>query len=148
MSKDRYHKLHTQIIGDSPNDDQAAIYQAYPKHRGYSDSHLNIARFEAVMLLALCQAAKSEIVLVLAPEAREAWVIEHFNKLADRIFARCKEASGNRVELARAYKLMFKRTYITGRLLQIDREPPQWVSFGWHAEDPLPEWLPGKLLNG
>lgn len=140
--------MHSQVIGVQPSVDQKALYRVIPDLRGYSDTDLNIERFDAVVLVALHLAAKNEGVLVFAPTAHEKWVVAQFNELADRIFSRCKSMGGekaNRTQLAKAYATMFNRISFTGRLLQIS-EPAHWVSFGFESSGPLPDWMPDKLL--
>ena len=151
MPKDQLSTLHSQIIGVEPNDDQKRLYASFTDFRGYSDDDLNSDRFEAIVLLSLSEAAQSEQgVLVFAPPVHEGWVIRHFNELADRIFTRCKSIGGEatkRIELARAYQTMFERVHLTGKLMQIHEAPARWVSFGFKRTDPLPDWVPDKLLE-
>lgn len=142
--------MHSQVIGAQPSADQEALYRVFPDLRGYSDVSLNTDRFDAVVLVALHLAAKNEGVLVFAPTAHEKWVVSQFNDLADRIFSRCKAIGGDkakRTQLAKAYETMFGRISLTGRLLQIPKEPSHWLSFGFEASGPLPEWMPDKLWS-
>jgi len=149
-SLEKLSTMHANIIGGSLTEDQKALYSVFPEFRGYSDSGLNAKRLEACVLIALSEAANSDKVLIFAPVAHEKWVIDCHNDLADRIFTRCRSLGGDkasRVGLARAYKMLFQRVFITGKLLQIVDPPPHWVSFGFRATDPLPGWMSGKLLD-
>lgn len=142
--------MHSQVIGVQPSADQESLYRVFPDLRGYSDADLNAGRFDAVVLVALHVAARNAAVVVFAPTAHEKWVVAKFNDLADRIFNRCKDIGGEkakRVQLAKAYKTMFGRISLTGRLLQIPKEPAHWLSFGFVASGPLPEWMPDKLWS-
>lgn len=149
-SLEKLSTMHANIIGDSPTEDQKALYSVFPQSRGYSDSDLNAGRFEACALIALSEAANSDKVLIFAPVAHEKWVIDCHNDLADRIFTRCRSLGGDkasRVGLARAYKMLYQRVFITGKLLQMVDPPSHWVSFGFQASDPLPGWMSGRLLD-
>lgn len=142
--------MHSQVIGAQPSADQESLYRVFPDFRGYSDTSLNTDRFDAVVLVALSVAAKNDAVVVFAPTAHEKWVVSQFNDLADRIFTQCKAIGGakaKRVQLAKAYETMFNRIQLTGRLLQVPKEPPHWLSFGFVASGPLPEWMPDKLWS-
>jgi len=146
---DRLTTLHFQVIGTHPSEDQQHLYGSFPDFRGYSDADLNSERFDAVVLLALRESAQGDV-LVFAPKAHERWAIQHFNGLADRIFSRFRTIGGEpekRVQLARAYKTMFDRVHLTGRIMQIQEPPARWVSFGFAKSTPLPGWMPDRLLE-
>lgn len=136
---------HRAILGKDPSAIQLQLYEKFPDFLGFSDRELNAERLEAIVLLALTSGSKDDRVILFAPIAHEVWVLENFNAVADSIFSHCKTLP-NRVAIAQAYKKLFEKIALTGRLLQVQKEPTHWLSFGFASDDPVPEWMGRRLL--
>jgi len=137
---------HRTLLGKEPTGIQVRLYENFPTFRGFSDKTLNPEVLEAVIVLGLTFGTAQDRVFVLAPVAHEDWVLEEFNKVTDLVFNECKKHP-HRARVAKAYGTLFKKMAIMGRLLQFKEEPVRWVSFGFSAEDPIPEWMPQRLLK-
>ncbi len=137
---------HRVILGKEPTPTQLELYTRYPAYRGFSDRTLNAEKLEAVILLALVSGGINERVLCCAPVAHENWVVAQFNEVATTAFNHCKTLP-NKLVIANAYAKLFSKVAIIGRLLQITDEPSHWVSFGFSKDDPLPEWMPKRLID-
>jgi hypothetical protein len=137
---------HRILLGKDPTETQIRLYENFPAFRGFSDKTLNPEVLEATIVLGLTFGLARDRVFVLAPVAHEDWVLAEFNKVTDLVFNECKK-NPNRVRIAEGYGRLFKKLAIMGRLLQFKEEPVRWVSFGFSAEDPIPEWMPQRLLK-
>jgi hypothetical protein len=137
---------HCTILGKDPSEKQTLFYANFPTFRGFSDQTLDPEILEAIIITALTFGAAQDRVFLLAPVAHEDWVLEEFNKVTDLIFNKLKK-SPDQVKMATFYGVLFKKIAIMGRLLQFKGEPARWVSFGFSAEDPIPEWMSPKLLR-
>lgn len=137
---------HRTLLGQEPTEAQSKLYDSYPKYRGIADRTLDPKIAEAILILALQSGVAQDKVLVLAPLAHEKWMLAQFDQLVDRAFAVCKQYPQHARQMVTGYAQLFKKVQLTGRLLQLTREPQYWVSFGFSTEDPLPEWMPQRLL--
>jgi hypothetical protein len=119
--------------------------------RGYSDRGLIQEKFEAVFLLALTQTlpmgsdhVHKAMLFISAPA--EKWAVEQMNRIARVIFTRLREPPN--VKAANLLKASFNHLMTGKHVLQMAEEPDRWAAFGFHAGDPLPEWLQKSLLPG
>jgi len=138
---------HRTLLGKEPTETQVQLYSRFPEFRGFSDQTLDPEILEAIVILGLTFGTVQERVFVLAPVVHENWVLAEFNKVTDLVFNEVKKHP-NRAGVAKAYGMMFKKLALMGRLLQFKEEPARWVSFGFSAEDPIPDWMPPRLLVG
>ena len=137
---------HSLLLGKEPTATQMRLYSQFPEFRGFSDRTLDTEKLEAIVVLGLTFGPVPHRVHLLAPVAHEDWVIDAINKVTDQVFEACKKQK-NPVAFARGCGEMFKKLALMGRLLQIPAEPERWVSFGFAVEDPLPPWMPRRLLD-
>ena len=137
---------HQLVLGKDPTASQVTFYEKTPGFRGLSDRSLDFEQLEATLILGLFSGTINDRVLMFAPVAHEAWVLEGFNTVISTIFEQCKK-SEKAMARAKGYQTLFSKIALTGRLLQLETEPPHWVSFGFSKEDPLPEWMPVKLWS-
>ena len=136
---------HAILLGKDPTSVQQQLYSRYPEVRGFSDHALDPERLEAAVVAALTTGKANERVLLLAPVSHEVWVLDGINDVAARMFERCK-MQRDPAAFARGLGTLFQKLLVAGRLLQLPAEPPYWVSFGFSIEDPLPEWMTGRLI--
>lgn len=138
---------HRTMLGLEPTEQQSKLYNSYPKYRGIADPALDPKVAEAILILALSSGFAQDKVLVLAPLSHEKWVLSQVNQLVVQTFQHCKMRTLDQAkrEIA-AYTQLFKKLQLTGRLLQLPKEPQHWVSFGFTLQDPLPEWMRPRLL--
>jgi hypothetical protein len=134
------------MLGQEPTEQQSQLYDSYPKYRGIADPTLDPKIAEAILILALQSGFAQDRVMVLAPLKHERWVLDQFDQLVTRTFAECKKHPKQIRQSVAGYTQLFKKVQLMGRLLQLPREPQYWVSFGFTQEDPLPEWMPQRLL--
>jgi cellulose biosynthesis protein BcsQ len=102
---------------------------------------------ESVLVLALCSGFANDKVLVLAPIKHEKWLLDQFDKMVTSVFEVCKKYPEQTAKMVRGYSQLFKKVTLTGRLLQLQREPQYWVAFGFSGDDVLPDWMPRRLLS-
>jgi len=141
---------HRVTLGTQPSKEQERLYAAHSKGvRGYAGHLLDEGRFEATVLMATGEAAgrEREKVLLLAPLAQQQWVIDQLNLVANKVFAKCLAVNGDRLKLANYYGGLLRRIYFMGRVLQLQEQPRYWVAFGFDTSDPIPAWMPSRLLS-
>lgn len=134
---------HRVLLSSAPTPRQQALYQQYPTFCGYNCADQDPELLDAITLLALRAGSIENKPLILAPIAMESWVLQGIEALAVRIFQRCKSSP----KLVKGYSLLFNKLLLTSRVLQLKGEPQHWVSLGFTASHPLPEWMAPKLLN-
>lgn len=138
---------HKTVLGTEPTAEQSRLYSSYPKYRGIADRTLDPKVAEAVLILALRSGFAQDKVLVLAPIQHEAWMLQQFDLIVTTAFEGCKSYPTRVKQMVAGYTQLFKKVALTGRLLQLQREPQYWVSFGFVQEDLLPAWMPQRLLK-
>ena len=138
---------HRTMLGQEPTEQQSKLYDSYPNYRGIADPALDSKVAEAILILALSSGLVHNKVAVLAPPQHEKWLIQQFDKVAERTFQHCKTrpAPQAKSEIF-GYVQLFKKLQLMGRPLQLQNEPQYWVSFGFTLESPLPEWMSPRLL--
>lgn len=148
-------KFHENCFGTPPTPEHCQLYDAYPASRGYSDRKLNRERFRAAFVLALYQTivfgqkktAKSYLII---PRAHDAWVTKEMRSLIQEIFDQIKvvRASGKDVRGITDYITGCIKSLLIGHLaFQLSGEPEHWSVFGISSKDPVPEWIPDRLLH-
>jgi hypothetical protein len=137
---------HRIILGTEPTAEQMRLYNAYPEYKGISDRAQDPDMAKSAILLALRSGTGTDQVLVLAPQAQEDWLLKQCETVAITCFESCKKYPTRAKDLIKGYTRLFQKLKMTGRLLQLEEEPPHWVSFGFSVDDALPPWMPGKLL--
>jgi hypothetical protein len=131
-------------LNTNPSKKQCSFYAKFPQFRGISDSSLDPEIIEAVLIAALTFGMIKDRVFFFSPVAHETWILDQFRQVIETMFAESKRWP-NREAIVKGYGLMFKRIIVTGRLLQILKEPEYWVSFGFTLEDIIPEWMEPRL---
>jgi hypothetical protein len=137
---------HKILLGKDPTSVQQQLYSRYPEARGFSDRALDSEKLEAAVVSALTTGKATDRVLLLAPVHHEVWVLDGINEVAARMFERCK-LQRDPALFAKGLGTLFQKLLVAGRLLQLPSEPPHWISFGFATEDPLPEWMAGRLID-
>lgn len=137
---------HKILLGKDPTPAQLELYSRYPDVRGFSERSLDVEKLEAAVVAGLTSGKPTDRVLLLAPVAHEVWVLDGINSIAAVMFERAKQQR-DPVAFAKGLSTLFQKLVVLGRLLQITTEPEHWVSFGFSKEDPLPEWMPAKMIG-
>jgi hypothetical protein len=139
---------HQTVVGTEPTPEQLRLYDSWPNLRGFSDRTQDPKIAEAIIVLALRAGSVSDRVLVLAPLAVEDWLLQQFDSAAMRCFQGCPQRyPGRAKEMINGFTQLFRKVKMTGRILQMPEEPAHWLSFGFSVDDPLPPWMPGRLLK-
>ncbi len=144
-------KYHTQLIGKAPTKEHLTLYEAFPDYKGFSDREVNLARFEAVIVLCLSQAFnepgqdKPNKTYLFVPANQEKWAMAQLKILAQRLFARCKEhkAKGTALYLGE----VFRSLMLGSRAVLLVNDPGRWAAYGFDRKDPAPNWMRDKLLG-
>lgn len=144
LSTTQWHKT---VLGSEPTAEQSRLYSSYPKYKGIADRTLDPKVAEAVLILALRSGFAQDKVLVLAPIQHETWLLQQFDLIVTTALEDCKRYPSRIRQTTAGYTQLFKKVTLMGRLLQLHREPQYWVSFGFTSDDPLPEWMPQRLLK-
>ncbi len=138
--------------GEEPDVRQAALYEAFPTARGFSDDASDYTLFRAVLHTALVQTVPADseregaqTTYLFFPQAREEWVINSLRETAEMIFARFRDEG--RVEAAKFVGRSFKALRLGHLVHQVPGAPPRWAAFGFKQADPIPEWLRVSLLS-
>ena len=138
-------RTHRILLGKKATQKQCQFYKNFPTFRGMSDQSLDPEILEAVLMASLTFGTAKDRVYFFAPLAHEKWVLEQINGVINIVFDRCRTWT-NGGGIAKRFGVLFKKLVIMGRLLQIEKEPQRWVSFGFSKEDPVPEWVVPRLL--
>jgi hypothetical protein len=138
------------MLGKEPSNVQAQLYDKWPNFRGISSTAQDSAIAESAFVLAIRSGFADDKVLVLAPPTQEKWLLEQFSAFVDTIFERAKLASDpdTVARTVKGYSKLFHKVVLTGRLLQLHREPQYWVSFGFTSTDKVvPAWVTRRILT-
>lgn len=141
------HQWHRGLYSEEPSPDQRRLYRLVTEMRGFSDRALSEARFDAVLVLGLLLGPMEERVVILSPEVHAAWILARIDKVFRALLEKTKLEGGDVVERIGQFKKLFSRFCMTGKVLRLETEPQHWVSFGFDSNDPLPEWMPERLLR-
>jgi hypothetical protein len=139
-------EAHQRVLGRASSADQDKLYTSWPEFRGFSDRTADVVRAEAVILAALMSGIGTDRVLILVSRDQEEWLLKQCEAAAIACFEGCKKYPSRVKELVYGYTRLFQKLKMTGRLLQLQEEPPHWVSFGFTVDDPLPAWMTNRLL--
>lgn len=149
--------FHEKLLGTTPSlqyrltSRHKALYLAYEKGKhGYalpeSNSREDPELFLATFVLAVHQTTFPEASRVVIAVARpvERWALEQIKTIARHIFSIRKGKSPEGIQML---KDAVHRLDLGSRVLQIDKEPPKWVAYGFHNQECLPPWMRGKLVK-
>jgi hypothetical protein len=143
LSTPAWHRI---VLGADPAPAQVRLYSSYPDYRGISDRTRDTQIAQAVIVLALRAGETDDRVMLITPTAQAEWMLEQCEDAATKSFASCSGHPEHASRLAVGYTRLFKKLIMVTRPLQMADEPQHWVSFGFAADEPLPPWMPERLL--
>jgi hypothetical protein len=136
---------HLLLLNKKATSKQIHLYNKFPEYRGFSDLTLDTDIIEAVLILALTCGGPTDRVFVFTPISNIEWVISQFDQISKVMFKECKRLDDPK-KMAQSYMVLFKKVVVLGKLLQLEKEPEHWVSFGFTIDNPIPSWLKQKLI--
>ena len=124
---------------------QAQLYTKFPNCRGFSSKDLDEGLFLAALVLAVAQTDPDtdRRVFLVVPRSHMKWVWAQM-EVTLRYMIHCRR----RDPLGIAFvKEMSRQIFLCGTPLQMPGEPAWWATFGFHADDLVPDWVRKALIE-
>lgn len=146
MARDDVTSWHQYLFHSEPSADQVCLYDQWPTFRGFSDRAKSDSRSDSVITLGLLTGELEDKVLLLAPSALHGWLLGRIERTAYLAMEHGKTEPGDVRARMSGFVKLFGRFLLNGRVLQMETEPANWVSYGFNRDDAVPEWLRRALL--